>query len=448
MREIQIACAGAGKTYSISFKIAEMLKFCPDDKIIYAITYTNYAVSQIKEELVKKIKYIPNNIIIDTVHGFLLNHIVYPLSKFIKGEEINSCSIEKLNDDVKWRTKRKKELRQYGEIHSEAVTQYAKSLVCEMSSDSAKIKKRKSIIMQYVISDIFCLFVDEAQDMDSDFFDIMKVLVNKIEHFCFVGDPNQDLWGRNQYLDFLYYIKNKYNVEPVFNLESRRIPQCIVPLCNMILSENYKIKSNNSSAGNIEYMFASELTNSDKEFLTKESTFSMIKSSNGVFKTKENKTLSLPCEFKKVLREQFPIYDEDAVFMTVIQYIDSEGLNKFLKEFNINIPKKLYANIISQFKKDTTEVTHVESIHKLKGLENNTVYFIVCNSLLEILLGKKNEYNKETNLLYVALTRVKTRMLLIILDDKTMKESFKGVNIESELESKGIKRAVINNWFK
>ncbi len=80
MREVQIACAGAGKTYSISLKIAEMLKLCNEGKIIYALTYTNYAVSQIKEELTKKLNYIPNNIVIDTIHGFLLNNIIYPFS--------------------------------------------------------------------------------------------------------------------------------------------------------------------------------------------------------------------------------------------------------------------------------------------------------------------------------------------------------------------------------
>ncbi|MCI8728619.1 MAG: AAA family ATPase [Clostridia bacterium] len=448
MREVQIACAGAGKTYSISLKIAEMLKLCNEGKIIYALTYTNYAVSQIKEELTKKLNYIPNNIVIDTIHGFLLNNIIYPFSNFIKGEKINSCSIEKLSDDAKWKAKRKKDLRQYGELHSEAVTQYAKSLVCEQSSDNVKTKKRKDIIVQYIISDIFCLFVDEAQDMDGDFFDLMKVIVDKIEHFCFVGDPNQDLWGRKQYLDFIDYINNKYNIEPIFNLESRRIPQCMVSLCNMILPKNYSIKSINPSIGNIEYMYASELKKSDKEFLSQESTFSMIKSSTGVFYTQEDKTQALPYEFKKILRDQFSDYDEEAMFMTAIRYIDHEGLNKFLNEFNIKLSKSLYANVISQFKNDKKGLTHVESIHKLKGLENNTVYFFICNSLLEILLGKKNEYNKETNLLYVALTRAKTRMLLIVLDDKTMKESFKNINIDSELKNIGIQRAEGINWFE
>lgn len=39
-------------------------------------------------------------------------------------------------------------------------------------------------------------------------------------------------------------------------------------------------------------------------------------------------------------------------------------------------------------------------------------------------------------------------MLLIVLDDKTMKESFKNINIDNELKNIGIQRANGENWFE
>lgn len=85
----------------------------------------------------------------------------------------------------------------------------------------------------------------------------------------------------------------------------------------------------------------------------------------------------------------------------------------------------------------------------LKGLENNTVYFVICNSLLKILSGIKNDYNKETNLLYVALTRTKSRLLFIVDDNKTMRQHFKklDLDIEEVIQNNGISKADKAMWF-
>lgn len=449
MKETHIECAGAGKTYGIATKIVEMIGYCPEDKKIYAITYTNYAVSQIKDEILKHIHYIPDQVIIDTVHGFLLEQIIYPFSPYIKNIAIHTCSIEKLSTNESWKSKRIKALKDAGIIHSEAVTKYAKSIIVPQAGDNKKVKQRKEIAMQYLNSDLFCLFVDESQDMDKEFFDIMKVLISRIEHYYFVGDPNQDLWGRKQYELFLDFVAANYGIEPISKLVTRRLPQTVIPLCNKILKTEFQITSCNEAQGVVEYIFVSELSDTERMILSADETFAMIKGKTDSFVTKSEKVITLPHEFKETLKEHFELFDFDAVVMTAIEIIKQNGLTKFLRDNNIYIDKTTYAKIASQFGSIEKGLVHVHSIHNLKGLEKETVYFLVCNSLLEILLGFKNDYNKETNLLYVALTRTKSRILLIILDDNTTKKSIEAydVDIRNLLNKMGIFHANVHTWF-
>ena len=56
----------------------------------------------------------------------------------------------------------------------------------------------------------------------------------------------------------------------------------------------------------------------------------------------------------------------------------------------------------------------VKSIDKIKGLENELCTFIMDNTMLEYLFGKKQETNKEMMRLYVALTRSKSDLILVI----------------------------------
>ena len=82
MIEIQVAGAGAGKTYGLSEKLIECGNLNNSHKIIYAITYTNSAKKKISQSILEKTGYIPEAIRIETVHSFFLNEIIYPFSKF------------------------------------------------------------------------------------------------------------------------------------------------------------------------------------------------------------------------------------------------------------------------------------------------------------------------------------------------------------------------------
>lgn len=448
MKEVHIECAGAGKTYGIAQKIVNILDDCSEDKKIYVITYTNYAVKQIRDELIKTVRDIPDKVIIDTVHSFFLNNIVYPYSSFIKGEALNSCSIEKLPATPQWQAKRKRILKDAGFIHAHEVPQYAKSILIAAKTDRVSLKKRKEIAADYFIGDIYCLFVDEAQDMEDCFFELMLKIICKLEHFYFVGDPFQALWGTDKYKWFTEEMKKQEGITPIINTVSRRIPACIVPLCNRILPESSALSSCNTESGSVAYVLLSELDTKARTKLSSRNVFSYIKIKTDVFST-ANDQAGLTHEFIQILAEKYPSYDIGALRRTAIHEIFEMGLDNCLKRHNIWLPKPDYAKLASQFNSDKGAGIYVESIQKIKGLEDDTAYFIICNSLLELLLGLKNDLNKETNLLYVALTRAKCRLLFIIDDDDGLKRNFqkRKININEAMGELGIQKAVIKEWF-
>lgn len=449
MTELHVECAGAGKTFSIAKAIASMVNECSNGKKVYAVTYTNYAVSQIKTEICNRLNCIPETLIIDTVHGFLLDNIIYPLSGFVKSERIKRCSIEKLSSNPTWAAVRKSQLKRRGEIHSSDVTQYARSIIVPSANDSRKVKDKKKVALDYLASDIFCIFVDEAQDMDKDFFDLMELITGRIEGFCFFGDPNQDLWGNNQYEGFISRIRTRYGITENLNMVSRRLPQCIVDICNRILKPEYQISSISGEPGRVEFVYDSELTAEERKCFSECDRFAIIKGSSGLYSTRARCSSCLPGEFREILMEKYPSYDIDAVTQAFVEEIDANGLSPCLKRHGITLDKQSYAKLAQQFESPKTEINKVRSIQKMKGLEAQTVYFVICNSLLEILLGLKNEYNKETNLLYVALTRTKNRLLLVIHDDDTMSRSFarRGLSIEHAIQGINIPHANKQDWF-
>ena len=448
MKEVHIECAGAGKTYGIAQKIIGMIDDCPDGKKIYAITYTNYTVNQIKSELVRPLKYIPDCVVVSTVHSFFLDNIVYPFSRFIKGEPISSCSTEVLSGKVEWKAKRIKALKDEGIIHASAVPQYAKSILVAAATDKAAIKKRKGIAVDYFISDIYCLLVDEAQDMNDYFFDLMLMIVGKLENYYFVGDPFQALWGADEYKKFAVNFSEQESTTLTTNYISRRIPACVAKLCNRILPESSAIRSISTESGSVDYVFLSELDDKAREKLASSNVFSYIKAKTDVFSTSNDKA-GLTHEFLQILNQKYPSYDISALRCAVISRMHEVGLDAYLKQQKIVLSRQNYAQLANQFLSEKETGIFVESIQKIKGLENDSAYFIICNSLLEILLGVKNDFNKETNLLYVALTRTKRRLLFIIDDDEALKNNFqkREIDMSSAMRELGIKKAFVEEWF-
>jgi len=449
MKEIHLECAGAGKTYSIAERAMQLYEVCPQNKKIYIITYTHYAIAQIKKEIMKRKQEVPSEIVFDTIHGFLLEQIIYPFSKFIKGTVISTCSIEKLSDIISFKTSRIKKLKDENVIHSDEVTKYARSLIVELSNDKVKDKERKKIAIDYITSDIFGLFVDEAQDMDQQFFDLILQIIYRIENYYFVGDPSQAIKFNDCYQKFSVLMQNRFSINTKYNFVSRRLPQCIVPICNGILRNENQITSTNTLRGEVAYTPLSELADIELQSLASQIKFTYIKCKEGVFCTSNDKPC-IPAGIGKKITEKYPNCDSDAIIHLAKKGITNSSVSEFLRTIDLVLDKKSYAILASQFdmKKVTGEI-HVDSIQKVKGLEDSTAYFIICNSLLEILFGLKNNYDKETNLLYVALTRTKERLLFVVDDCSCqskglLKDKFK---LEKAFNQINIQKAKKSDWF-
>lgn len=71
MMRINVAGAGAGKTTCMASYVAECS--APEGKVIFFIAFTNAAIKNIEEKILKRYGYIPDTIRISTIHSFFLS---------------------------------------------------------------------------------------------------------------------------------------------------------------------------------------------------------------------------------------------------------------------------------------------------------------------------------------------------------------------------------------
>ena len=172
-----------------------------------------------------------------------------------------------------------------------------------------------------------------------------------------------------------------------------------------------------------------------------------IRQETDTFTTQDSKTdFSLEESVReKVLQKIDLKYDCDAFVKAIEKYFINLTLKKgekgaiqsFTKHFGITLENNEYAKLINDLKIENKEKKlKVKSIDKIKGLENELCMFIMDNTMLEYLFGKKQESNKEMMRLYVALTRSKSDLILVIdksgikkFTDKQIEEGFAELNI-------------------
>ena len=137
--------------------------------------------------------YIPNNIKISTIHTFLLNEIIYPYSSYILNKKINKASSVSLPNDIKTRNSKMSQLEKQGIVHNEKVFNMAKQILVGNKQQTKKEKDRRSLIINHFIASIDSIYIDEAQDLDNDIIDIIKLIALNNVYIYMVGDPKQAL---------------------------------------------------------------------------------------------------------------------------------------------------------------------------------------------------------------------------------------------------------------
>lgn len=416
--QVQIAGAGAGKTYGLAELICNSK--IEDGKNIYAITYTNYAKKNIEDKIVEQKGYIPDNVKISTIHTFLLNEIIYPYSSYILNKKLNKATSVPLPSDKKIRNSKMSQLEKHGMIHNEKVFNIAKQIIVGNKKQTKREKARRKLVINHFISSISSIYIDEAQDLDNDIIEIIKILAFNNVYVYMVGDPKQALRNTEVFLNFTNEVRNEQvvniEIQPNNNI-TRRLPKEVVKITNLYCPEDQRQKSISDVKGNISYIYTD-----DNNF---DNVFANIKEKKGIiytrkkeenFDTKQEKNI-MTITLKNILLEKKPeqndedafLYEKEKEIEEILDNRKSLKLN-FLDKYDIRLPADEFYNLINQI--DNNKKYQVKSIDKVKGLENENCMFIINDSMLKYLLKINTERNKELNYLYVALTRTKRNLIL------------------------------------
>jgi superfamily I DNA/RNA helicase len=434
MIEIQIAGAGAGKTYGLAKALIAHTKTCTSHKKTYALTYTNSATTKIEQEIIKKHGFIPPNLFIQTVHSFLLNEIVYPFSSFTLGDVYNDASIM-LVGNPKFKNGLFKQLRERKVIHAENVYNICKQIVDEtVSKHSNKAKKSKVKRLLVILHNCFeKIFIDEVQDLDGDALRFFEVLGSNGIDVYMIGDPKQAI----KYPKALETFVEKVSAEEYANIleinnQTRRVPKEILAVSNDFCSEGQQQVSLSEIVGELMYIESTddrydELIGSYIE--TKQ--IVCIDKKTGRYSTSSKHKHSFPREVEEMIRDSNHKKDKGlfvkaafADFMDdLTKHENKKAIFKLIARHSLELEKRHFAQLYelcSACFEDNVQFT-VQSIDSVKGLQANTCVIVLSPNLLKYLtkngLVADNYFNKEWKRVYVALTRAKQRLLLALDHD-------------------------------
>jgi superfamily I DNA/RNA helicase len=453
MIEVQIAGAGAGKTYGLAKALIDHIKACTTHKKTFALTYTNSATAKIEQEIIKQHGFIPSNLYIQTVHSFLLNEIIYPFSSFTLGDVYNDASIMILPSDNRLKNWQLKRLKDNNIIHAERVYSIAKQIVDETTSKHrTKAKKEKVRRLLEILESCFDkIFIDEVQDLDSDALRTFEVLgCNGIDVYM-IGDPKQAIKHPKALDTFVEKVSTQpYAVMLETNNLTRRVPKEIVELSNGFCQSDQQQESLSEVVGELFYVESKDvgydgLLNNYIE--TKQ--IVCIDKKTGRYSTSSKSKHSFPREIEDMIRESKHNKDKELlVKASFAEFMDDFAKSGAVSAITLLIARHSLAlknyhfaqlhELCKKCKEDNVQFI-VQSIDSVKGLEADTCVIVLSPNLLRYLtksnLSKTNHFNKEWKKVYVALTRARKRLVLA-LDHDLLTDSDIGA-IKDSIEALG-----------
>jgi superfamily I DNA/RNA helicase len=428
LSQIELAGAGAGKTYSIASKILDRCNQKMSSKMIYAITYTNYAKANIIERIKEQNNGdIPSDIVVETVHSFLLNELIYPFSKYYFGYSFSKAVSISLSNKQALKGFQINRLNDRGIIHNSQVFNKAKQMVVAGKGTTKKICSQKAVIMDYMVSSIDSLFIDEAQDLDEDALNLFGTMGMSLFVYM-VGDPKQAIKYPGAFRTFCDKISingSNFILLPI-NTATRRVPESHLQISNLFCPENEKQYNMYKVQGMVCYIYSSDdlFLLLHKSYKNKKALIYTQKKSIDFTTNNGNRYFSLEESVREKLIEVMDErFDKDAYIKAIecqlLKIAAEKGSMKainFLKNsFKVQIENCEFARMAEDLKIEANDKKiEVESIDKVKGLENDYCMFIINNSLLEYLFEKRMEVNKQSMYLYVALTRSKKDLILVV----------------------------------
>lgn len=172
-----IAAAGSGKTtYLVEQALAN------EHKSVLITTYTQANTNEIRERIISKIGYVPENIKIDTWFSFILKHCVKPYQGgmtatkvkgilFVPG--LSMIGVGESDTDRYYLSDHK--------VYSDKLTKFA------VKSDEAS----EGAVVDRVCNIFDIIYIDEIQDMSGYDLDLITMLLRARVEIVMVGDPRQ-----------------------------------------------------------------------------------------------------------------------------------------------------------------------------------------------------------------------------------------------------------------
>ncbi|MGC9460339.1 UvrD-helicase domain-containing protein [Vibrio genomosp. F10] len=433
MIEVQIAGAGAGKTYGLAKTLIEHIEASTNHKKTFALTYTKSATAKIEQETIKQHGFIPSNLCIQTVHSFLLNEIIYPFSSFTLGDVYNDTSI--MISNPKYKNGLFARLRKMNVIHTDNVYNVAKQIVDEaVSKHNNKAKKAKVRRLLAILGNCFDkIFIDEVQDLDKDALRFFEVLGSNDIDVYMIGDPKQAIKFPQALDTFIKKITPKEYAKILpSNNQTRRVPTEILAISNSFCYEDQKQQSLSEVVGELVYIESTDCRYDERltDYIDTNQLVCIDKKT-GRYSTSAKNKHSFPREIEDMIRESKHKKDKTLfVKAALIDFINDVAevgakvaINRLKARHELIFEKYHFAQLYElcdKSKEDDVQFT-VQSIDSVKGLDADTCVLILTTNTLTYLtkngLSQDNHFNKEWKKIYVALTRAKKRLVLALDHD-------------------------------
>lgn len=428
---VSVAGAGAGKTTKMSDII--LGQDIPEGKIIFCIAFTNAAADNIKEKIVGRLGDVPKNIKISTIHSFLFQELIKPYYYFLYRKQFRGLSTIKLPLDIKYRCAKLSQLESDDILHITKIPEKAKWVAYQKSGDTKAIKDIRQKVLSSFNSYCAAIFVDESQDISEEIFQIFSALEKSGVKIHLYGDPKQDIKG---FGCFRKIIDNSINTVDYIS-ECHRCPQLHLNLSNILANDMEKQKADDENVvGGLEIVFESDINNIRYYIESNDFGLCYISQKNERFLThdvikSDDRFEKLQLEVynamvKKWERRKNEIEIARAAFFVTEKmlqeydqgktapYIISKYINK--RFFNC-LDNRHYMQMKSAFSVKETipkDAVVIRSIEAVKGLEAERCLFVLTSDLAPYLLRTKTDDNKMSHLLYVALTRSKDNLKILI----------------------------------
>lgn len=430
--KINVAGAGAGKTSRMASYTAECS--VPKGKLIFCIAFTHAAIENIEKKVIKQYGTVPDYIKVSTIHSFFYQEVIQPYYFLLYGKHYQKVSTIDLPADDRRKNWKISELEGKGYLHQTKIPERAKWVIAKKSGDTSKTKEMRSRILTRLAAYCYKVFVDEAQDIDKDMRIVLETMSDAGVEIEMFGDPKQDVKGHNCYRELISKSSDVCYIE-----ECHRCPQIHLLFSNLLTEDSEKqIADANNSKGSIQIFFESEIEKIAEYIEQKNYGLVYISKKNSRFDThgsdkRDSRFVNLNEEIQEAVQRKHNGHKTDmeicraayCVAERIMNDFDSRGdpakaINKWIHKGMFDYDEKQYAKICQILQANNLAEGKgiiVRSIESIKGLEDEKCLFILTSDLAPYLFGKKTTDNKTKHLLYVALTRSKDELAILVTQE-------------------------------